>query len=264
MAATVAYILFAMRRGVRAAASRPILSAIVVVCAIAAGPAAASASLPPYEGTTSFPPIHGPSDSGEYSWEVKLAPNQELELVDPHNAEVYYVEDHHPAFGITAESAHDAEGANVPTTLTVPAANVITLTVHHRAGNPMAGGDPFAYPVSAGPFVKISEGTVVVSGPADEQELREARERIEKANPPADTSGPSGPAGVRDRSSSCGRVDGVLIHAHRLRCGTALRVYRADRRGKLPNGWVCSASLARCYRGKLGSPHFFWWKRTIY
>ncbi|HEU5252076.1 MAG TPA: hypothetical protein VFU16_01965 [Solirubrobacterales bacterium] len=46
--------------------------------------------------------------------------------------------------------AHDAAGATVPTTLSVTQPNVITLTVHHRAGNPEAGGSPFVYPITAG------------------------------------------------------------------------------------------------------------------
>ena len=38
----------------------------------------------------------------------------------------------------------------MPTTLAVVSDDVITLTVHHRAGNPAAGGAPFVYPITSG------------------------------------------------------------------------------------------------------------------
>lgn len=150
---------------------------------LAIGPASASASFPPYEGMD-FPAIHGPSDPEEYSWAVTLGPGQQLESIDEQHAEVYY-EDGTVSFLITAEPAHDATGAAVPTSLSVSAGNVVTLTVHHRAGNPAAAGLPFVYPVSSGPAFKVGEGTVIVQGPLDESELREARERIERENPAA-------------------------------------------------------------------------------
>jgi hypothetical protein len=131
-----------------------------------------------------FPDIHGPGDAEEYSWEVTLGEGQSLKSVDSQEAEVVD-EDGTVAIHIQAESAHDADGTAVPTSLSVPAGNVLTLTVHHRAGNPTAGGAPFAYPVTAGPAFQIDKGTVIVQGPADERELQEARERIERENPAA-------------------------------------------------------------------------------
>lgn len=66
-------------------------------------------------------------------------------------------------------------------------------------------------------------------------------------------------------SQSCGKVGGVPIHAHNLSCKTARRTYKADMAGKLPAGWSCSASLARCYRGEVGgSSEYMWWRRTTY
>jgi hypothetical protein len=88
------------------------------------------------------------------------------------------VADHHPAFGITAELARDATGSAVPTSLEVSAGNVVTLIVHHRAGNPAAGGAPFVYPISSGPAFEVGFSSVIVTGPKDEKELREDRERI--------------------------------------------------------------------------------------
>jgi len=63
---------------------------------------------------------------------------------------------------------------------------------------------------------------------------------------------------------ACGKVDGIPIHAHKLTCRTARRIYKADMAGNLPPGWTCSASLARCYRGEVGSTHYMWWRRTTY
>lgn len=106
-------------------------------------------SLPPYDGGMSFPSIQGASDPEEFSWEVRLGEGQELVQLDEKQAQVRY-EDGHPAFAIDVRPAHDANGADVPTTLRVSEDNVITLIVHHRAGNPAAGGVQFAYPITGG------------------------------------------------------------------------------------------------------------------
>jgi hypothetical protein len=102
--------------------------------------------------------------------------------VSPTEVQVVYT-DGTESFAITAEKAHDADGARVPTTLEMTGEDEITLTVHHRAGNPAADGAPFDYPITAG---EGWEGgpyqTVIVKGPPDETELREMseRERIER------------------------------------------------------------------------------------
>jgi hypothetical protein len=156
----------------------PVLIGICVLLgALAIGSASASAVLPPYEGDVSFPTIHGPSDPEEFSWEVILAEGAYLESVDDQTAEAYYANGH-PAFGITAEPAHDAVGTTVPTSLEVSEGNIVTLVVHHRAGNPAAGGAPFAYPILAGAGWEGGSFINPVAGPKDESELREERERI--------------------------------------------------------------------------------------
>ena len=119
-----------------------------LLCAIAPASAAAAEDIPPYEGM-SFHSIQGPEGPEEFSWEVQLH-DQELRPVDDRHAAVHYTDSGHLAFGIEAVAAHDAIGTNVPTTLAVTQPNVITLIVHHRAGNPAAGGAPFDYPVIAG------------------------------------------------------------------------------------------------------------------
>jgi hypothetical protein len=98
------------------------------------------------------PAIQDPAGPEEYSWEVGLDTDQELEQVDDqHVVVVFDGEESRVAFGITARPAHDSIGASVPTSLRLDEGNVITLIVHHRAGNPAAGGAPFDYPVNGGP-----------------------------------------------------------------------------------------------------------------
>ena len=108
--------------------------------------------VPPYDGGMTFTQIAGPTAPEEYSWEVVLSDEQRLEQIDERRAEVYKEADEvkHLAFVIYAEPAHDAVGSAVPTTLAVSGANIVTLTVHHRAGNPAAGGAAFVYPVTQG------------------------------------------------------------------------------------------------------------------
>ena len=115
------------------------------------GPAAASAEpLPLFDGAMSFHAIPGSEGPEEFSWEVRLGEGQELRQIDDQHAGVHAEEDDRLVLTIKAVAAHDAVGTNVPTTLAVTAPNVITLTVHHRAGDPAAGGAPFTYPVIAG------------------------------------------------------------------------------------------------------------------
>jgi hypothetical protein len=132
--------------------------------------ATAPADPPPYEGDMNFPYIQDPSGPEEYSWKVQMDDDQALEQIDDQDVLIDYVEGHHRALSIRAEVAHDAVGTNVPTTLSVSGSDIITLTVHHHAGNPLAAGTPFDYPIIAGPGWEggIQSGTVVVKMPPDE------------------------------------------------------------------------------------------------
>jgi hypothetical protein len=246
-----------------------LIALLTLVGVLGGGPTSASASLPTYDGILAFPTIHGPSDAEEYSWEVQLGAEQSLEQIDEQHAEVYYAYKHHPAFGITAEAAHDANGATVPTSLSVTEPNVITLIVHHRAGNPAVGGAPFVYPITAGAGWEWTGPPQIVTGPKDETELREEREARENAarqEPPVTVSAPQqeGARAARLGTRPCGKIDGVPVHAHGIGCRAARGVYKADQHGDLPSGWICSASLARCYRGSFDSGRFMWWRRSVY
>ncbi|HET7574284.1 MAG TPA: PASTA domain-containing protein [Solirubrobacterales bacterium] len=202
-------------------------------------PAISSANLLPlYDGALTFPNIEGPQGPEEFAWRVSLGEGQVLEQVDEAQAVVRY-ESGHLAFTIQAEPAHDAIGATVPTTLAVSEEDVITLTVHHRGGNPAAGDAPFDYPIIAG---EGWEGglrpPVIVQGPPDEQQLRESRER---ANQP--TAEPSAAAdlcvvprlkglalpGARGRLRAAGCRIGRLVH-RRSRSAGPTRVWRQSPR----------------------------------
>ncbi len=135
------------------------------------GAAVAAEPCPPFDGAMTFPNIHGPEDPQDYCWEVQLYEGQELRQISPTEAKVFY-ESGHEAFGIKATPAADAIGTTVPTTLTVTEPNLITLTVHHRAGNPDAGGAAFVYPVINGAGWEGGFQTVEIKGPPDESELK--------------------------------------------------------------------------------------------
>lgn len=124
---------------------------------------------PLYEGAHQFSTIHGPTDPEDYSWRIELGPEQELVQVDDRTADVLYPSGHR-AWRIGASEAHDANGATVPMTLAVVDTDVVTFTVHHRAGNPAADGAPFDYPISAGPGFTVGFSTVIVTMPPGETE----------------------------------------------------------------------------------------------
>jgi sugar lactone lactonase YvrE len=110
------------------------------------------------DGGMIFDAIREESAPREFSYEVHLGEEQFLEPIDSQHAEVYYA-GRQPAFGITAEPAHDAVGTEVPTTLSVTGRDVITLTVHLNEG---PGGQPFVYPVTAGTGWEGGFTTIVV------------------------------------------------------------------------------------------------------
>lgn len=149
-----------------------LLTALVALCGAIAPVTAAAEPLPVFDGDMRFQAIQGPDGPEEYAWEVKLGEEQELRQVDDRHAAVHYTDpEQHLAFQIEAELAHDASGSDVPTSLSVTQPNIITLTVHHRDGNPAANGAPFDYPVSAGPGWEGGFQTGVVEGPPDEYQL---------------------------------------------------------------------------------------------
>jgi sugar lactone lactonase YvrE len=95
---------------------------------------------PEYNGLMLFSSIREQSSPEDYSWKVRLGATQTLESISSDRAAVFY-EDGTEAFSITAETAKDAVGTQVPTTLTV-SGSVITLTVQHKSGQ-------YVYPVVA-------------------------------------------------------------------------------------------------------------------
>lgn len=130
-----------------------------------------SATRPLYEGVLTFQDIRDATASEVFTWEVSLTDGQELKLLDPQHAAVYY-KGGHLAFGIQAEPAHDAVGASVPTKLEVSGNDLLTLRVEHHAGS------SFVYPILSGMGWQGGFETTSVQGPKDEQELKEELERI--------------------------------------------------------------------------------------
>lgn len=116
---------------------------------------------PPDDGALQFRTIRGPDDPEAFSWTVTLSPSQTLTQIDDQHAVVEY-DDHTVLWSIEAEPARDANGTSVPTSIAISEGNIVTLTVHHRAGNPAAGGAPFSYPITAGPAYTVGYSTVTV------------------------------------------------------------------------------------------------------
>lgn len=194
---------------------RVLIFALVGICVLAFTSASAPAAPPNYDGVMGFAAIHGPSDPEDYSWTVTLGEDQTLELVDDQHAQVLYG-DGHSAFGIAAEPAHDAGGATVPTTLAISGGDIITLTVHHRSGNPASSGAPFDYPITAGPGWEGGFHTEIVRGPPDETELREQRERAEREEREREVASENT---VAARTCSVPKLDGMTLRhsARRLK-----------------------------------------------
>ena len=119
----------------------------------------------------SFQEIQGPDGPEDYSWEVAIYEEQELRQVDDRHAAVYYSDVYILPSGSKPLESDDANGTEVPTTLTVTQPNIITLTVHHRDGNPATDGAPFHYPVSAGEGWEGGFQSVEIEGPPDESQL---------------------------------------------------------------------------------------------
>lgn len=148
------------------------LLALAALAALGMGSAAAEddepvAKPPVYVGGMAFPSIWASEGPEQYFWEVQLQTEQELVQIDDRHAEVLH-ESGHRAFLITAEQAHDATGAEVPTSFEIIAPNLLALTVHHRGGNPAAAEAPFQYPVIAGPPYTVGFSTVTIIMPSGE------------------------------------------------------------------------------------------------
>jgi hypothetical protein len=125
----------------------PVLVAAVLCLALPS--VAAAQACPAFDGVMSFPEIHSSEDPEDYCWEMTLNEGQELRQVSDQQIAVVS-KTGAEAWTINAPPAHDAEGVSVPTTVTVTGETEFTLTVHHRAGNPAAGGAPFYYPIVHG------------------------------------------------------------------------------------------------------------------
>jgi tripartite motif-containing protein 71 len=98
------------------------------------------------DGGMIFEAIRDDTAPETYSYEVALGEDQELRQIDETDVQVFYSFGF-PAFLISAVPAHDAIGTEVPTTIHITRENVVTLTVHYKAGTE---GQPFVFPIVAG------------------------------------------------------------------------------------------------------------------
>jgi hypothetical protein len=168
-----------------------------------------------------FAQITGPAGPEDYSWEVEMSEDQELRQINDRMAAVYYA-DEEVAFSIAAATAHDVEGSSVPTTLGISEGNVVTLTVHHRSGNPAAGGAPFVYPISVGPGWAGGFQTQYVDIPDEPRPDESGREAI----PPCVVPGLRGMSLKADRWRL--RQAGCRLGAVRGRRSRGARVVKQD------------------------------------
>lgn len=135
---------------IRAAACAAILCALVVAAPAAAETGDSAPIRPLDDGGFIFLAITGPEAPEEYPFRVSLGEDQELAQLTPSEVGVKYATGM-MSFILHAEQAHDAEGVAVPVTLAVTGEDLVTWTIHYRAGNPAAGGAPFVYPITGGP-----------------------------------------------------------------------------------------------------------------
>ena len=210
-----------------------VLAAVVGSLAMTASSAFAH---PLYSGLQMFPTIHSPADPEEFTWEVQLYAGQTLEQVDDRHAVVRY-ESGHEAFTITAEAAHDATGADVSTTLTVTQPNLFTLTVHHDAGNPAAGGAPFDYPINAGEGWEGGFVSVTITGPPPTEQATVPTQQVLTPSAPRcivpDLTGRTLEAARRQLRRSHCKLGGV--RGERVRGARVVRQFRGAGRS-LPAG----------------------------
>jgi NHL repeat len=115
---------------------------------------------PIYDGAVTFRSIRNSAGPTSYSWRVNLTGEQSLVSIDPKMAQVVHGDGRTAAF-IEVELAHDATGKEVPTTLTVEAPDVITLTVDHKS-------QTFIYPVVAGAGFQVGYETAESFDPVPE------------------------------------------------------------------------------------------------
>jgi hypothetical protein len=113
---------------------------------------------PIFDGVMNFQAIRAITAPESYSWQVELGSGQYLEQVSEQNAVQLYYEDGTPAMLISAEQAHDATGAVVPTTLEKTGPDEITLHVKHK-------GSSYVYPIMAGPSFEVGYQATVITQP---------------------------------------------------------------------------------------------------
>jgi hypothetical protein len=127
---------------------------------------------PEYNGDETFQAIRSDSSPETYSWIVHISAKQKLISVNSTQAEVVYA-DGTRAFLISAETAHDATGTSVPTSLEVNG-EILTLIVDFHSGH-------YVYPIVAGQSWETSYQVPVIEKP---------EEIVVENNPPVPSESP--------------------------------------------------------------------------
>jgi hypothetical protein len=142
------------RRGlaVIAAGICALLASLAVTVVAAAAEEGNSAPLRPVsEGGLSIPIITGPTAPEEYPVQYEhLISGVRFRQVNDQLIAIEYLGRVNAEWNIEAVPAYAADGAAVPTSIRLAENEkgyVVTMIVHHRAGNPAAGGAPFVYPI---------------------------------------------------------------------------------------------------------------------
>jgi len=121
---------------------------------------------PAYDGLMAFQAIRDASGSETYTWEVRLGDGETLKLIDEKHAGVFW-EDGTQAMLITAQSAHDADGKAITTSVSVSNGRLVTLTVQHRVSG-------VTYPVVAGVGYEGGFQTIYGDGPPPTEQVTPA------------------------------------------------------------------------------------------
>jgi DNA-binding beta-propeller fold protein YncE len=114
------------------------------------GDAVDTVTRPLSDGGLDFQDIRSTLAPEHYAFEISSYSSElELRQVSPQVITAFYKDGGWSAFTLEAEPAHDADGNEVPTHLTLNGPLLVTLTVEHR-GIAAETGEPFVYPVIGG------------------------------------------------------------------------------------------------------------------
>ncbi|HEX5928379.1 MAG TPA: NHL repeat-containing protein [Solirubrobacterales bacterium] len=214
---------------------------------------------PLYNGAMIFQAIRDATAPETFSWEVQLAPDQELVPINDQYAVVRYADGIHIAYGIDARPAHDAIGTTVPTKLSVSEGNIITLTVQHRASSPTGGS--FVYPVVGGTGWQGGFATHAITMPppvtwleGGPSEIEATFEGYEIFSAPEPAGSAEGEASISSAERSKGFIKVLCSHFH-VFDGENLSL--SDFEIACGNPWTGEKGISLAYRVAMRGRYFY-------